>query len=74
MDILEDNAVIKILTYELDIILERYMTKSEAADGQDRGRAESIAYAIAVIKNPDQPDMPAILRAAVQRIKQQMRE
>lgn len=66
--------VVKILNYELDIILERYMTKCEAADGQDTGRAESLAYAIAVIENPTKPDMPAILRAAVQRIKQQMRE
>jgi hypothetical protein len=71
---LDDNNVVKILNYELDIVLERYMTRSEAADGQDPGRAESLAYAIAVIENPDRPDMPAILRAAVQRIKQQMRE
>jgi hypothetical protein len=70
----DDINVVKILSYELDIVLERYMTKSEAADGQDPGRAESLAYAIAVIENPDRPDMPAILRTAVQRIKAQMRE
>lgn len=71
---LGDSTVTKLLNYELDIVLERYMTKSDAADGQDPGRAESLAFAIAVIENPDRPDMPAILRAAIQRIKQQMRE
>lgn len=71
---LDERTVVKVLNYELDIVLERYMTKSEAADGQDAGRAESLAYAIAVIQNPNQPDMPAILRAAVQRVRRQMRE
>lgn len=66
--------VVETLTHDLDIIIERILTKCDAADGMDKGRAESLAYAIAVLKNPHKPDTPAVAKESVLRIRRQMEE
>lgn len=53
---------------ELDTIMDRLMTEgSEAADGQDKGRAETAAYFIAILENPYNPDIDAVKIQCVDR-------
>jgi hypothetical protein len=53
-----DRSVKEIMEDELDSICDRLMSPgSEAADEQDKGRAESLCWAIALIENPYAPDM-----------------
>jgi hypothetical protein len=40
------------------------------AYGEERGKAQSLAYAIAVITNPYKPDVPAIKRMAAVRLEE----
>ena len=61
-----------ILHNELHTIIERVLTESEAADGHDNARAESVAYCIAVMENPDNPDAPGVAKAAVRRVRAEM--
>jgi hypothetical protein len=60
-------SLLETLWEELDSIVERLMTGCEAADGRDPGRAEGVAYAIAVITNPYHPSIPAVREECVRR-------
>lgn len=46
------KSILELLWDELDSIMERLMTRTGADDLRDPGRAEGIAYAIAVMQNP----------------------
>lgn len=41
---------------QLDLTIDRLMTGGEAADGRDPGRAESLCWVLAMIRNSYQPD------------------
>lgn len=54
----EGKSIKEIMEDELDSIIMRLMTPgSEAADGRDPGRGESLCWAIALVENPYAPDM-----------------
>lgn len=70
-----DRSVKEIMEDELDSILERLMTPgSEAADGQDKGRAESLCWAIALIDNPYAPNMVAVKGKMMVRYERKLRQ
>jgi hypothetical protein len=56
-----------MLWEELMSIVERLMTGAEAADGRDHGRAEGVAFCIAVMTNPYKPSIPAVRVEAMRR-------
>lgn len=43
----------------LDPVIDRLMAQEPAEDGRDPGRAESLCLALAIIRNPDCPDVDA---------------
>lgn len=43
---------------ELDAVIDRLQAGEPAADGRDPGRAESLCVALAIIRNPYEPDYP----------------
>lgn len=57
----------EMLWDELMTIVERLMTGQESEDGRDPGRAEGVAYAIAVFTNPYAPNLEAIREQAMDR-------
>jgi len=70
-----DRSVKEIMEDELDSICDRLMTPgSEAADGRDPGRAESLCWAIALIENPYAPNMDAIKGKMMLRYERRLRE
>lgn len=62
----EGKSILATLWEELMSISERLYTGAEAEDGRDPGRAEGVAYCIAVMTNPYKPDIQAV-RAEVAR-------
>lgn len=70
-----DRSVKEIMEDELDTICDRLMTPgSEAADGRDPGRAESLCWAIALIENPYAPNMDAVKGKMMLRYERRLRE
>lgn len=69
-----DRSVKEIMEDELDSILERLMDDGEAADGQDKGRAESLCWAIALIENPYAPNMDQVKGKMMLRYERKLRE
>jgi hypothetical protein len=61
------RTLLELMWDELDIITDRLMTGQEAEDGRDPGRAEGMAYAIAVMQNPYRPSWEAVRDQAVER-------
>lgn len=61
------KSIREMLEDELDTIVERIMTDCEAEDGRDPGRAEGVAYALAVFLNPYLPNIDAVREAAMDR-------
>lgn len=61
------KSIYEIMWDELMTIVERLMTGQEAEDGRDPGRAEGVAYAIAVFTNPYAPNLEAIRDQAMER-------
>lgn len=51
----------------LMLVLDRLMTGQEAADGKDPGRAEGMAFALAVFQNPYRPNIEAVREEAMER-------
>lgn len=71
----KDRSVKEIMEDELDSICDRLMSEGgEAADGQDKGRAESLCWAIALIENPYAPNMVAVKGKMMLRYERRMRE
>lgn len=61
------KTILELLWDELDSIMERLMTGTEADDERDPGRAEGVAYAIAVMQNPYLPSIDAVREKAMER-------
>lgn len=61
------KSLVEIMEGELDAIIDRLMTGQEADDGRDPGRAEGVAYCIAVIRMPYNPSIPIIKEQAMER-------
>ncbi len=59
------RSIKEILEGELDDIIERMMTGQAADD--DKGKAQGVAYCIAVFTNPYSPNVPAIKNEAMLR-------
>lgn len=56
---------------ELMSISERLYTGAEAEDGRDPGRAEGVAFCIALITNPYQPNIEAVRAEVARRWKEE---
>lgn len=61
------RSIQELLWEELDAIMERLMTDTQAADGRDPGRAEGVAYCIAVFQNPYLPNIDKVREQAMER-------
>jgi hypothetical protein len=59
------KSILEMLWEELDAIVERLM--AGAASEEDKGRAQGVAYAIAVIENPYLPSVERIREEAMDR-------
>lgn len=57
----------EILWDELMTIMDRLMTGCEAEDGRDPGRAEGVAYCIAIFQNPYAPNIDSVRAEAMER-------
>lgn len=63
-----EKTLLAIMWEELDSVVERLMAGAEAEDGRDPGRAEGVAYCIAVLTHsPGKVDMEAIRQEAMER-------
>lgn len=62
------KTLLEIMWDELDHLVDNLCDEgSEAEDGLDKGRADGVAFCIALITNPYRPDMPAIKAEAMDR-------
>ena len=61
------KTILELLWDELDAIMDRLMSDGEAEDGRDPGRAEGVAYCIAVMQNPYLPNIDAVREQAMER-------
>ena len=66
------KSILEMLWEELDTIVERLMAKVEHED--DVGRAQGVAYAIAVIENPYHVDIERVRAEAMDRWEEQNEE
>lgn len=66
-DGLDCRPPIRVIRDELDNVIERIMTGSEAEDGLDKGRGQGLAYALAVLENPWVPSVPETMNRAMLR-------
>ena len=60
-------TLLEALWAEMDSIMERLMTGAVSEDGQDVGRAQSIAWVIAITTNPYEPSIDRIRAEAMER-------
>lgn len=65
-------TILQTLWGELDRIVERLLAGPDAVaeDGRDQGRAEGVAYCIAVMTNPYQPDIEAVKTECMRRYRE----
>lgn len=61
------KSILELLWEELDTIVDRLMTGQAAADGRDPGRAEGVAYCIAVFTNPYRPNIEGVREQSTER-------
>lgn len=61
------KSILELLWDELMTVLDRLMTEGTAEDGKDPGRAEGLAYAIAVMSNPYLPNVDSVREQAMDR-------
>jgi hypothetical protein len=62
------DSIIEMLWKELDAVVDRLMgAGQQSGDGKDPGRAEGIAFAIAVMQNPYLPSVDAVREQAMDR-------
>lgn len=65
------KTLLEMLWEELDAIMDRLMTGQEAEDERDPGRAEGVAFCIAVFQNPYAPNINVVRDQAMDRWEQQ---
>lgn len=63
----DGRSILEMLEHELDVVVERLMAQQETEDGQDKGRAEAMAYALAIFRQPYNPDYPGEKNRAMER-------
>lgn len=68
------RSIVEMMEDELDAIVERLMDGGEAADGRDPGRAEGVAFCIAIIQQPYNPSIDDVRNAAMLRYEEKMEE
>lgn len=61
------KTMLELFWDELMVVYERLMTGQEAEDERDPGRAEGLAFCIAVACNPYLPDIDAVREQAAER-------
>lgn len=61
------ETILELLWRELMVVYERLMTRTGADDLRDPGRAEGLAYAIAVMQNPYLPNIDNVREQAAER-------
>lgn len=59
------ETILELMWKELMVVVDRLMTDQEAEDERDPGRAEGIAYAIAIMQNPYLPNWQSVRDEAV---------
>lgn len=59
------QTLLELMWEELMAVMDRLMTGQEAEDGKDPGRAEGVAYAIAIMQNPYLPNLDAVREQAL---------
>jgi hypothetical protein len=61
-------TILEMMWQELDSVVDRLMEDgAQAEDGRDPGRAEGVAYCIAIITNPYEVNIEAIREEAMVR-------
>lgn len=61
-------SLIERMWHELDQIMDRLVEPgAEAEDGLDKGRAQGVAYCLAILETPYQTDIERIRRIAMER-------
>lgn len=71
----DGRSILEMMEDELDVVMERLMSRDGAAeDGLDPGRAQGLATAIAIIRNPYRPDMDMVRAMAVERWETALKE
>lgn len=61
------QTLLELMWEELMTIVDRLMTGQQAEDERDPGRAEGMAYAIAIMQNPYRPNWQGVRDQAVER-------
>jgi hypothetical protein len=61
------RSIVEMMEDELDSVVERLMNGGAADDGRDPGRAEGMAFCIALIRQPYNPNMESVREAAMDR-------
>lgn len=62
------QTILELLWQELMVVVDRLMSEGqESGDGKDPGRAEGIAYAIAIMNNPYRPSVDSVREQAMAR-------
>lgn len=61
------KSILETLWEELDTIVDRILSGTPAKDGRDPGRAEGVAYCIAVFQNPYMPNLESVREEATER-------
>lgn len=68
------RSLVEMMEDELDSVVDRLMSGGEAADGRDPGRAEGIAYCIALVRQPYNPSIEMVREAAMVRYERALEE
>jgi hypothetical protein len=62
------ETILELLWRELMVVIDRLMSEGAASgDGKDPGRAEGIAYSIAIMNNPYRPSVDDVREQAMDR-------
>lgn len=70
-EISQGPSILELLWQELMSVCDRLYTGAEAEDGRDPGRAEGVAFAIAVMTNPYKPDIEEVRAEVARRWKEE---
>jgi len=65
------ETILELMWRELMVVVDRLMTEQDAEDGRDPGRAEGLAYAIAIMQNPYLPSWEAVRDQAMEKWEQE---
>ena len=63
----EGRSLLDMMWEELMAVYERLVSGAAAADGRDPGRAEGIAFCIAIVQQPYNPDIESVREEAMRR-------